>query len=67
MILEYLAVSGEGICLFVARRALVALNPDEIDGFALAAQFAHYVPDVSGHCLARSGSVVTGPDGARRV
>jgi hypothetical protein len=39
---------GEGICLFVARRALVALDPDEIDGFALAAQFAHYVPDVSG-------------------
>jgi hypothetical protein len=44
-------LSGEDICLLVARCALVSLDPCEVDGLALSAHFANHVPDVPGCCL----------------
>jgi hypothetical protein len=41
-------LSGEGVCLFVSRRALMPLDPYEINGPTLAAQFAYHVSDVPG-------------------
>jgi hypothetical protein len=45
----------------VARRTLVALDPHEVDSSALAAKFAHHIPDISGYSLARTCAGVAGP------
>jgi hypothetical protein len=60
--------SGQYMRSLIARRSLVALDPHDVYGFTLAAEFADSVSDVPGHGLARSRTGVPGScDRARRI
>jgi hypothetical protein len=62
------SLPSQYVRLLVAGRTLVALDPHEVDGFALATKFAHHIPDVSGYVLARARAGVAGScDRARRI
>jgi hypothetical protein len=53
--------SSQGVRFFVARRALMSFDPDEVDGLALASQAAHHIPDASRYALARACTRVASP------